>query len=306
MREVYKKRVETLLEALPYIRMFNGKTVVIKYGGAAMSSVDLRKEFATDIALLRYVGMRPIIVHGGGNEVSDFMERLALPVRFVEGLRVTDAAAMEIVKMVLVGKVNKEIVGLLNQQGARAVGLGGDDGLLIQARRLLRRGADGTMLDLGQVGEVAQVNTGLLRLLEADYVPVVATVGVGDDGESYNINADTVAAAVAAALEAEKLIFLTDVAGLYEDFQDKDSFLSECTVGQVRELVEQGRVSRGMIPKLEAVLSALDAGVATAHILDGRIAHAVLLEILTDDAGVGTKITGGPLGKREETAGWVA
>jgi acetylglutamate kinase len=306
MREVYKKRVETLLEALPYIRMFNGKTVVIKYGGAAMSSVDLRKEFATDIALLRYVGMRPIIVHGGGNEVSDFMERLALPVRFVEGLRVTDAAAMEIVKMVLVGKVNKEIVGLLNQQGARAVGLGGDDGLLIQARRLLRRGADGSMLDLGLVGEVAQVNTELLRLLEADYVPVVATVGVGDDGESYNINADTVAAAVAAALEAEKLVFLTDVAGLYEDFQDKDSFLSECTVGQVRDLVEQGRVSRGMIPKLEAVLSALDAGVATAHILDGRIAHAVLLEILTDDAGVGTKITAGPPGSRAKGSGWVA
>jgi acetylglutamate kinase len=306
MREVYKKRVETLLEALPYIRMFNGKTVVIKYGGAAMSSVDLRKEFATDIALLRYVGMRPIIVHGGGNEVSDFMERLALPVRFVEGLRVTDAAAMEIVKMVLVGKVNKEIVGLLNQQGARAVGLGGDDGLLIQARRLLRRGEDGSMLDLGLVGEVAQVNTELLRLLEADYVPVVATVGVGDDGESYNINADTVAAALAAALEAEKLVFLTDVAGLYEDFQDKDSFLSECTVGQVRDLVEQGRVSRGMIPKLEAVLSALDAGVATAHILDGRIAHAVLLEILTDDAGVGTKITAGPLGSRAKGSGWVA
>jgi acetylglutamate kinase len=194
MREVYKKRVETLLQALPYIRSFNGKTVVIKYGGAAMSSADLRREFATDIALLRYVGIKPIIVHGGGNEVSDYMKRLDLPVRFVEGLRVTDAATMEVVKMVLVGKVNKEIVGLLNQQGTRAVGLSGDDGLLIEARRLLRPAADGSPLDLGFVGEVTRVNTDLLRLLEADYVPVVATVGVGDDGESYNINADTVAA----------------------------------------------------------------------------------------------------------------
>ena len=293
MREVYKKRVETLLQALPYIRSFNGKTVVIKYGGAAMSSADLRREFATDIALLRYVGIKPIIVHGGGNEVSDYMKRLDIPVRFVEGLRVTDAATMEVVKMVLVGKVNKEIVGLLNQQGTRAVGLSGDDGLLIEARRLLRPAADGSPLDLGLVGEVTRVNTDLLRLLEADYVPVVATVGVGDDGESYNINADTVAAALAAALRAEKLIFLTDVAGLLEDPEDPRSFVSECTADGVLELVEEGRISRGMIPKVEAVLSALQAGVATAHILDGRIAHAVLLEILTDDAGVGTKITPG-------------
>jgi len=290
MREVYRKRVEILLEALPYIRQFSGKTVVIKYGGAAMSSADLKDEFATDIVLLRYVGIRPIIVHGGGNEVSSFMKRLDLPVRFVDGLRVTDEAAMEVAKMVLVGKVNKEIVSLINQRGGRAVGLGGDDGLLIQARKLERRGADGSFLDLGLVGEVQAVNTSLLALLEEDYVPVVASVGAGPNGESYNINADTVAAAVAASLQAEKVVFLTDVAGLYADFEDENSLISECTAEQVQELVEGGQVSRGMIPKLEAVLAALGAGVRAAHIIDGRVAHSVLLEILTEDSGVGTMI----------------
>ncbi|MHB9114216.1 MAG: acetylglutamate kinase [Thermoleophilia bacterium] len=290
MREVYRKRVEILLEALPYIRQFSGKTVVIKYGGAAMSSADLKDEFATDIVLLRYVGIRPIIVHGGGNEVSSFMKRLDLPVRFVDGLRVTDEAAMEVAKMVLVGKVNKEIVSLINQRGGRAVGLGGDDGLLIQARKLERRGADGSFLDLGLVGEVQAVNTSLLTLLEEDYVPVVASVGAGPNGESYNINADTVAAAVAASLQAEKVVFLTDVAGLYADFEDENSLISECTAEQVQELVEGGQVSRGMIPKLEAVLAALAAGVRAAHIIDGRVAHSVLLEILTEDSGVGTMI----------------
>ncbi len=293
MREAYRKRVETLLEALPYIRMFSGKTVVIKYGGAAMSSADLKEEFATDIVLLRYVGIRPIIVHGGGNEVSSLMNRLDLPVRFVDGLRVTDKAAMEIAKMVLVGKVNKEIVSLINQRGAQAVGLGGDDGLLLQARRLERRGSDGSPVELGFVGEVSEVNTGLLRLLEDDYVPVVASVGAGPDGESFNINADTVAAAVAAALRAEKIVFLTDVAGLYSDFEDENSLISECSDHDVRSLMESGRISRGMIPKLEAVLTALDAGVRSAHIIDGRIAHSILLEILTEDSGVGTMIRSG-------------
>jgi acetylglutamate kinase len=290
MREVYRKRVETLLEALPYIRMFSGKTVVIKYGGAAMSSADLKDEFATDIVLLRYVGIRPIIVHGGGNEVTSLMDRLDLPVKFIDGLRVTDAAAMEIAKMVLVGKVNKEIVSLINQKGAQAVGLGGEDGLLLESHRLERRGADGEFLDLGLVGEVHTVNTRLLRLLEDDYVPVVASVGAGPDGESYNINADTAAAAIAGALCAEKVVFLTDVAGLYADFDDPNSLISECTAEEVRALMESGLVSRGMIPKLEAVLAALDAGVRSAHIIDGRVAHSVLLEILTEDSGVGTMI----------------
>jgi acetylglutamate kinase len=290
MREVYRKRVETLLEALPYIRLFSGKTMVIKYGGAAMESADLKEQFATDIVLLRHVGIRPIIVHGGGAEVSAYMKRLDLPVRFLDGLRVTDEAAMEVTKMVLVGKVNKEIVSLINHKGVPAVGLCGDDGRLMTARKVVRRAADGTILELGLVGEIETVNTDLLNLLEADYVPVVASVGVGEDGGSYNINADSVAAALAAALKAEKLIFLTDVAGVYADFEDESSLISDCGPDRIRELVDGGQVSRGMIPKLEAVLAALDAGVGAAHIIDGRIAHSVLLEILTDDSGVGTRV----------------
>jgi acetylglutamate kinase len=273
--------------------MFSGTTMVIKYGGAAMSSADLKEEFATDIALLRYVGIRPIIVHGGGNEISGYMKRLDLPVRFVEGLRVTDQAAMEVAKMVLVGKVNKEIVGLINSKGAPAVGLCGDDGGLIMAKPLVKRGQDGSVLDLGLVGEVTDVNTRLLDLLEADYVPVVASVGLGTGGESYNINADTVAGALAAALKAEKVIFLTDVSGLRADLDDESSLISACTSADVTELVEAGRVSKGMIPKVEAVLAALEAGVGAAHIIDGRIAHSILLEILTDDSGLGTKIVSG-------------
>jgi len=290
MREIYRKRVETLLESLPYIRMFRGTTMVIKYGGAAMSSADLKDEFATDIALLRYVGIRPIIVHGGGNEVSKYMRRLDLPVRFVDGLRVTDLPTMEVAKMVLVGKVNKEIVALINSKGAAAVGLCGDDGGLLRAKPLLKRGQDGTLLDLGLVGEVTHVNTALLDLLEADYVPVVASVGTGDAGESYNINADTVAGELAAALKAEKVIFLTDVSGLHGDLDDESTVLSECTVADVSDLMDSGKVSKGMIPKLEAVITSLRAGVGAAHIIDGRIAHSVLLEIMTDDAGLGTKV----------------
>ncbi len=293
MREIYRKRVETLLESLPYIRMFSGSTMVIKYGGAAMSSADLKDEFATDIAMLRFVGIRPIIVHGGGAEVSKWMRKLDLPVKFVDGLRVTDLATMEVAKMVLVGKVNKEIVGLINSKGAPAVGLCGDDGSLIHARPLLKRGADGTRLDLGLVGEVSHINTDLLALLDADYVPVVASVGMGPNGETYNINADTVAGAIAAALKAEKVIFLTDVGGLLADPEDESSVISECSAAEVMEFVESSKVSKGMIPKLEAVLTSLEGGAAAAHIIDGRIAHSVLLEIMTDDAGLGTKIVPG-------------
>jgi acetylglutamate kinase len=293
MREIYRKRVETLLESLPYIRMFRGATMVIKYGGAAMSSADLKDEFATDIALLRYVGMKPIIVHGGGNEISHYMKRLDLPVRFVEGLRVTDVATMEVAKMVLVGKVNKEIVSLINSKGAPAVGLCGDDGFLLRAQPLLKRGPDGAPLDLGLVGEVAEVNTQLLSLLDADYVPVVASVGAGAGGESYNINADTVAGALAAALRAEKVIFLTDVTGLHADIEDETTRISECTTDDVVDLIESGKISKGMIPKLDAVLTSLRGGVSAAHIIDGRVAHSVLLEVMTDDAGLGTKIIPG-------------
>jgi acetylglutamate kinase len=293
MREVYRKRVETLLESLPYIRMFSGTTMVIKYGGAAMSSADLKDEFATDIALLRYVGIKPIIVHGGGAEISSYMKRLDLPVKFVDGLRVTDAAAIEVAKMVLVGKVNKEIVSLINSKGAAAVGLCGDDGRLLLAKPLVKRAADGSIIDLGLVGEVTEVNTDLLALLEADYVPVVASIGAGSAGESYNINADTVAGALAAALKAEKVIFLTDVSGLHSDLADDSSLVSECTARDIVDLMDGGKVSKGMIPKLEAVLASLRAGVGAAHIIDGRIAHSVLLEIMTDDAGLGTKIVAG-------------
>lgn len=292
MRETYQRRVETLLEALPYIQRFSGKTVVIKYGGAAMTSSDLKEEFASDIALLRHVGIRPIIVHGGGHEVSRMMERLSLPVEFVGGLRVTDESAMEITKMVLVGKVNKEIVGLINHKGVPAVGLCGDDGRLVVARKKVAEGADGNtdLVDLGYVGEVVSVNTELLSLLEEDYVPVVASVAMGDAGESYNINADAVAAALAGALKAEKVMFLTDVSGVQRDADDENTVISQCTVGEVRSLIQEGVVSRGMIPKLEAVMSALEAGAGAAHIIDGRIPHSALLEILGDDPGVGTKI----------------
>ena len=293
MRDTYRKRVETLLESLPYIRMFSGSTMVIKYGGAAMSSADLKDEFATDIALLRYVGIKPIIVHGGGNEISSYMKRLDLPVRFVDGLRVTDAATMEVAKMVLVGKVNKEIVSLINGKGVAAVGLCGDDGGLLKARALIKKDSTGAVVDLGLVGEVSGVNVELLTLLEADYVPVVASVGVGATGESYNINADTVAGALAAALGAEKVIFLTDVSGLLRDVDDESSRVSECTLGEIETMVESREVSEGMIPKLEAVMASLRAGVRAAHIIDGRVPHSVLLEIMTDDAGVGTKIVPG-------------
>lgn len=298
MRDIYRKRVETLLESLPYIRMFSGATMVIKYGGAAMSSADLKDEFATDVALLRFVGIRPIIVHGGGNEISSYMKRLNLPVRFVDGLRVTDAAAMEVAKMVLVGKVNKEIVGLINGKGAAAVGLCGDDGLLLRAQPLVKKDSKGAPIDLGQVGEVSAVNVELLTLLEADYVPVVASVGVGPDGKSYNINADTVAGALGAALQAEKVIFLTDVSGLLRDVSDEASLVSECTLQEIEGLIENGEVSEGMIPKLEAVVTSLKGGARAAHIIDGRVPHSVLLEIMTDDAGVGTKIAPAAAGAR--------
>jgi len=270
--------------------MFSGATMVIKYGGAAMDSADLKDEFATDIALLRFVGIRPIIVHGGGAEISAYMKRLDLPVKFIDGLRVTDAATMEVAKMVLVGKVNKEIVALINSKGAAAVGLCGDDGQLLRAEKLVKKDGKGEPVDLGQVGDICGVNVELLTLLEADYVPVVASVGVGTDGKSYNINADTIAGALGAALHAEKVIFLTDVVGLLRDITDESSVVSQCSVPELERMIESGEVSEGMIPKLEAVLTALRGGVHAAHIIDGRVPHSVLLEILTDDAGLGTKI----------------
>lgn len=291
MNDQHQKRVDVLLEALPYIKQFSGKTVVIKYGGAAMKSDELKEGFATDVALLKYVGMNPVIVHGGGPDISAYMEKLSLEVKFVQGLRVTDPATMELAKMVLIGKVNKEVVSLINQHGVPAVGLGGDDGRLIMAEKRLVEDENGAALDIGQVGRIIDINTEVLENLGHDFIPVVATVGAGEDGTSYNINADEVAAVLAVALGAEKAIFLTDVEGLYGDIDQKDSLISQCSLEQVKEMVSAAKISKGMIPKLRSVAKALEGGVNSAHIIDGRVPHAVLLEIFTRE-GIGTKIEG--------------
>ncbi|MDX6555813.1 MAG: acetylglutamate kinase [Miltoncostaeaceae bacterium] len=283
-REDFEQRVAVLLEALPYIREFAGATVVIKYGGAAMTTPELKASFARDVALLKLVGMRPVVVHGGGPDISRYSDRLGLEVRFVQGLRVTDASTMELVKMVLVGKINKEIVAQLHVAGVSAVGLSGDDARLITAAK-----EDSPDADLGFVGRVAAIDPTVLTRLE-DFVPVVASVGVGEDGQSYNINADTVAGALAAALGARKAIFLTDVEGLYADVTDRGSLVSECDLATLEGMMASGAVGAGMIPKLRAVADALRGGVEAAHIVDGRVPHSVLMELLTE-AGIGTKIT---------------
>lgn len=282
--------VRTLLEAMPYIRGFWGTTVVIKYGGAAMTSPSLQAQFAEDIVLLRLIGMRPVIIHGGGPEISRHMRLLGLEPQFVAGHRVTDAATMEIAKMVLVGKVNKEIVGLISRHGGTAVGISGEDGHLLQARPKDHLFIDGAEVDLGFVGEVTAVNTEVLHLLAEANIPVVATVGADLEGNAYNINADTAAGEIAAALAAEKIIFLTDVDGIYEDRGDGQKALSSCTLEYLAGLRADGTIGGGMLPKVAAVERALTAGVGSAHIIDGRVEHAMLLEVLTD-AGCGTKIT---------------
>jgi acetylglutamate kinase len=275
--------VGTLLEALPYIRQFHGKTVVIKYGGAAMSEPELKADFARDVVLLKYVGMNPVIVHGGGPEITTYMERLDLPVEFVEGLRVSDQQTVEIAKMVLVGKVNKDIVLLINGHGQPAVGVSGDDGALFRvARQLSPSGRD-----IGFVGRIERVNVSLLNKLAEDYIPVVASVGADREGNSYNINADEAAGAVASSLGAYKIIFLTDVAGWLSDPKDPDSLVSEAEADTVEAALP--RVTGGMRPKLQACLDAIHGGVSSAHIVDGRVPHSLLLELFTD-AGQGTKI----------------
>ncbi len=275
--------VGTLLEALPYIREFHGKTVVIKYGGAAMEDEALREEFARDVVLLKYVGLNPIVVHGGGPEITGYMERLGLPVEFVGGLRVSDEGTVEIAKMVLVGKVNKEIVLRLSRHGQPAVGLCGDDGTLF---RVARRAAPGGQ-DIGFVGRIERVNVGVIEHIASDYIPVIASVGADREGNSYNVNADEAAGAVAGALGAHKVIFLTDVPGWLADASDPESLIGQASVEQVREAM--GSLQGGMRPKLEACMHAIDDGVGAAHILDGRVEHSLLLELFTD-AGIGTKI----------------
>jgi acetylglutamate kinase len=275
--------VGTLLEALPYIREFHGRTVVIKYGGAAMEDAQLREEFARDVVLLKYVGLNPIVVHGGGPEITGYMERLGLPVQFVGGLRVSDEDTVEVAKMVLVGKVNKEIVLRLNRHGQPAVGLCGDDGSLF---RVARRAAPGGE-DIGFVGRIERVNIGVIEHIASDYIPVIASVGADREGHSYNVNADEAAGAVAGALGAYKVVFLTDVAGWLRDPADAQSLIGQASAAEVRAALP--RLDGGMRPKLEACVDAIDAGVSAAHILDGRVAHSLLLELFTD-AGVGTKI----------------
>ncbi len=275
--------VGTLLEALPYIREFHGKTVVIKYGGAAMEDPALREEFARDVVLLKYVGLKPIVVHGGGPEITGYMERLGLPVEFVGGLRVSDAETVEVAKMVLMGKVNKEIVLRLSRHGQPAVGLCGDDGTLFRVAR--RAGPDGE--DIGFVGRIERVNVGVIEHIASDYIPVVASVGADRDGNSYNVNADEAAGAVAGALGAYKVVFLTDVAGWLAEPDDPASLIRQSSADEVRDAL--AGLQGGMRPKLEACIEAIDQGVSAAHILDGRIAHSLLLELFTD-AGIGTKI----------------
>jgi acetylglutamate kinase len=279
--------VGTLLEALPYIRDFHGRTVVIKYGGAAMEDAELREEFARDVVLLKYVGLKPIVVHGGGPEITAYMERLGLPVQFVGGLRVSDESTVEVAKMVLVGKVNKEIVLRLNRHGQPAVGLCGDDGSLF---RVARRAAPGGE-DIGFVGRIERVNVGVIEHIASDYIPVIASVGADREGNSYNVNADEAAGAVAGALGAYKVIFLTDVPGWLADAADPTSLIGHATAEQVQRALAS--LDGGMRPKLEACLSSINDGVSAAHILDGRTPHSLLLELFTD-AGIGTKIEASP------------
>ena len=275
--------IGTLLEALPYIREFHGRTVVIKYGGAAMSDDQLKEDFARDVVLLKYVGMNPVVVHGGGPEITHYMERLDLPVEFVDGLRVSDAQTVEVAKMVLVGKVNKDIVLLINRHGQPAVGLSGDDGLLFRASRQAAPSGQ----DIGYVGKIERVDVDLLNRIAADYIPVVASVGADRHGNSYNINADEAAGAIARALGAYKLVFLTDVPGWLRDPEDPHSLTSEASTELVEAALPQ--VSGGMRPKLQACVDAIHGGVSFAHIVDGRVPHSLLLELFTD-AGQGTRI----------------
>jgi len=278
-------QANVLVQALPYMQRYSGKTFVVKYGGAAMVDERLKAQVMQDIVLLRTVGIKPVLVHGGGKEVSEVMQRMGLQPRFAGGLRVTDAETMEIVEMVLAGTTNKGIVSLIHRAGGKAVGLGGKDGNLLVARKLTPGGND-----IGYVGEVTQVNAEVIEVLAAaGYIPVISSVAIGEDGESYNVNADHAAGAIGAALCAEKLIVLTDVPGVLANLNDPTSLISEMSVAQAEELLRNGKAESGMAPKLEACITALRSGVQRAHIIDGRQPHAILMEVFTDH-GVGTMI----------------
>ncbi|HWS47330.1 MAG TPA: acetylglutamate kinase [Acidimicrobiia bacterium] len=276
------EKAHVLAEALPYIREFAGTTVVVKYGGHAMEKPELAELFATDVVLMRLVGINPVVVHGGGPHITDLMRRLGKEPEFVDGRRVTDAETVDIVRMALVGKVNRDVVAKINQLGSYAVGLSGEDAGLIRVDQRDPR--------LGFVGDVREIDpTIVLRLLREELIPVIATVGVDDTGQAYNINADTVAGAVAEALDAEKLVYLTDVAGVYSDWPDESSLISRIDVDGLEKLIAGGKITEGMIPKLESCIAALRSGVRRAHILDGRLPHALLLEFFTRE-GVGTMV----------------
>ena len=280
-----------LAEALPYIQHFHGRTIVIKYGGNAMTDEALKRSFARDVVLMKLVGMNPVVVHGGGPQIGQLLERIGKKSEFVEGLRVTDSETIDVVEMVLGGLVNKNIVALINAHGGRAVGLSGKDGELIRARKLVlrKKGAtdDEDIVELGYVGEIESINPSVVNTLdEGDFIPVIAPIGVGEDGKTYNINADTVAGKLAVTLGAEKLILLTNTPGVLDQ---RDELLTGLSESQVEELIEEGVISGGMLPKVRCALDAVSGGVRTATISDGRVPHATLLETLTDQ-GIGTQI----------------
>lgn len=284
-------KAEVLMEALPFIKRFYGKTIVVKYGGGAMVEEGLKVSFAQDMVLLKYVGINVVVVHGGGPQINETLSRMGVESQYVRGMRVTDRETIDIIEMVLVGKVNKDIVGLINQNGGLAVGLSGKDGNLILARKMNVTvpgdGENTEIIDIGMVGEIIRVNPKVIKSLDDDlFIPVIAPVGVGEKGETYNINADLVAGRVAAALGAEKLVLLTDVEGV-RDLEGE--LLSTLTIGRSRELIEGDVISSGMIPKVECCMDALNGGVIKTHIIDGRVKHAVLLEIFTNQ-GVGTEV----------------
>ena len=289
--EAFISKAEVLMETLPYFRRFYGKTFVIKYGGHAMADEELKESFAQDIVLLKYVGINPVIVHGGGPQIDQVLEKMGITSRYVRGMRVTDQETLDIVEMVLVGKVNKEIVNLINQHGGMAVGLSGKDGGLILARKMnvtvSDNGKPPEIIDIGMVGEIVGINPLIIDSLDDNkFIPVIAPVGVGLQGETYNINADLVAGEVAEALHAEKLILMTDVEGVKDK---KSELLSTLTEKQARKLIQDGVVGAGMIPKVECCIEALKGGVGKTHIIDGRVKHAILLEIFTKE-GVGTEV----------------
>jgi len=282
------KKAEILVEALPYIQKLWGKTVVIKYGGNAMINDELKNSVMEDITLLKYIGMNPVVVHGGGPEINKALDKFEIKTQFINGLRVTDSSTMEIAQMVLVGKTNKEIVSLLNKMGGKAIGLCGIDGNLIECEQY-KTTVDGKDVDLGYVGKITKINSKLIELIAKDeYIPVVAPIGVGKDGQSYNINADTVAGEIAAALKAEKLILLTDIEGVKIN-KDSDEIIPALTAAEAHELIDKKVIDGGMIPKVLGCIDALDKGVGRTHIIDGRIPHCLLLEIFTNK-GIGTMI----------------